>query len=130
MSSSNLLGGGDATFGTIPGNGGDWFELVVTEDYLDVGGWRLVMSDSDGGPPGIRDEFVFLDDPLLAQLESGTIITISESIADDVSFTPATGDWHLNLQANSADEGAYFTAASQSNFDTNNENWHPLCAQL
>ena len=123
VSSANTLANGDATLGTIVGNGGDWFELVVVDDDLDIRGWRLVMSDNDGPSQQVTDEFVFADDPLLAQLEGGTIITISEDFADDVTFLPAYDDWHLNLQANSADAGAYFTPASQSNFSTNHQNW-------
>jgi len=123
VSAANTLSGGDETLGTIPGNGGDWFELVVVDNDLDIRGWRLVLSDNDGPSQAVRDEFIFADDPLLAELEGGTIITISEQFGDDVEFLPAFGDWHINLQANSADEGAYFTAASQSNFSTNNDNW-------
>ncbi len=66
---------------------------------------------------------MFADDPLLAEVASGTIITVAEDVADDVSLDPEAGDWHFNLQANSDDAGAYFTADSQSNFNTNNENW-------
>ena len=123
VSSLNTLANGDATLGTIPGNGGDWFELVVIDNGLDIRGWRLVMSDNDGPSQQVTDEFVFTNDPLLAALEGGTIITVSEDFVDDVEFLPAFDDWHLNLQANSADDGAYFTAASQSNFSTNSDNW-------
>jgi len=123
VSSTNVIAGGDATLGSIPGNGGDWFELAVIEDGLDIRGWRLVLSDADGPSQAARDSFIFADEPLLAELEAGTIITVSESFADDVEFLPAFGDWHINFQANSADQGAFFTAASQSNFDTNRHNW-------
>jgi len=123
VASTNVLSGGDPTFGTVAGNGGDWFELAVVSNGLDVRGWRLVLSDNDGPNQTVTDEFVFADQPLLADLEAGTIITVSESLADDVEFLPAYGDWHINLQANSADDGAFFTAASQSNFDTNHHNW-------
>ena len=109
---------------SIAGNGGDWFELVVVEDGLDVRGWRLghvgQMTDR-ARQCGMNSSFA--DDPLLASLEGGTIITVSEDLADDVQFLPAFGDWHINLQANSADTGQYFTAASQSNFSTNHDNW-------
>jgi|GEM_PF-1791627 len=123
VSSANTLANGDLTLGTIPGNGGDWFELAVISNGLDVRGWRLVMSDNDGPTQQVTDEFEFANDPLLANLEGGTIITVSESFVDDVIFLPALDDWHINLQANSADEGNYFTPSSQSNFDTNHQNW-------
>ena len=123
VSSSNVLAGGDPTLGSVVGNGGDWFELVVVQPDLDLRGWRLVMSDNEDAIQAVTDEFVFANDPLLSQLEGGTIITVSESMPDDVTFRPAFGDWHINLQANSLDSGAFFTAASQSNFDTNHRNW-------
>jgi len=123
VKSTNVLAGGDATLGSVPGNGGDWFELVVIDDELDVRGWKLVLSDSDGGPLAIRDTFEFANDPLLANLPAGTIITVSESFADDTAVNYVAGDWHINLQANSADDGAYFTAATQENFDTNANDW-------
>lgn len=123
VSSTNVLSGGDPTFGQVPGNGGDWFELVVIEDQLDIRGWRLVLADSDGAGPAIRDEFVFADRSELASLEAGVIITVSEDRADDLTLSQVDGDWHINLQANTADAGNFFTADSQSNFDTNNDDW-------
>ena len=123
VSSTNLINGGDSFFGSTAGNGGDWFELVVVEDNLDVRGWQLELADSDGPAPEITDTFIFADDPLLADLRAGTIITVAEDVADDVSFQPATGDFTINLQANTDDDGAFFTASSQSNFDTNNNDW-------
>ena len=54
-------------------------------------------------------------------MRAGTILTVSEDIADDLSFDPSLDDWHINLQANSNGDGAYFTAASQQNFAINND---------
>lgn len=123
VSASSTLTGGDPVFGTIPGNGGDWFELVVTADQLDIRGWKLVLSDSDGGPLAVQDTLEFANDPLLASLRAGTIITVAEDQADDASYNPAQGDWHVNFQSNSADAGAFFTNASQENFAVNSDDW-------
>jgi hypothetical protein len=123
VSSANTIANGDTFFGSVAGNGGDWFELVVVEDNLDVRGWELRIADSDAGTPEVTDTFVFNNDPLLSNLRAGTIITVSEDLADDVSFSPAQGDWWINLQAESGDAGGYFTSGSQSNFDTNNSDW-------
>jgi hypothetical protein len=128
VDNDNLIEGGDSFFGSVLGNGGDWFELVVTEDNLDVRGWSLQISDADNAD-GILEEtdtFTFADSPLLSDLRAGTIITVSEDLADDVSYNPAAGDWWINLQANSDDAGAYFTADSQSNFGVNNQDWQLL----
>jgi len=46
---------------------------------------------------------------------------VSEDIDDDVSYGPIPGGYHINVRANSALQGAYFTAGSQSNFAINNE---------
>jgi hypothetical protein len=122
---TNILSGGDTFFGSIPGNGGDWFELVTVADHLDVRGWTLELSDK-ANPEGTQqgtDILQFTDDPLLADLRGGTIITVSESLADDASYDPVGGDWWINLQANSADAGAYFTAESQSNFSVSSQDW-------
>jgi hypothetical protein len=42
--------GSDAYWGRILGNGGDWFELVVAKDHLDMRGWKLVLVDAPGDP--------------------------------------------------------------------------------
>ena len=117
--------GTDTTFGRIVGNGGDWFELVVTEDHLDIRGWSLELSDNDNdaGIQEATDTFVFAADPLLADLRAGTIITVAEDIADDAGYDPEGGDWHINLQANSDDDGSYITPDSQSNFGVSNDDW-------
>jgi len=33
----------DSYFGRVQGNGGDWFELVVITDHLDMRGWKLAI---------------------------------------------------------------------------------------
>ncbi len=128
VSSGNFLNGGDAIadsdgglasdsyFERIPGNGGDWFELVIVTDHLDIRGWNLdIYSD------GIKEETLTLTNNIIwADLRSGTIITISEDVNDDVSFDPANGDWWINVQANTAGTGTYITA---SNFPVNNNDW-------
>lgn len=37
----------DAALGSLPGNGGDWIELVILAD-LDLRGWTLVLEDAGG----------------------------------------------------------------------------------
>jgi len=118
-------GGNDTTFGQVLGNGGDWFELVTVVDNLDIRGWTLEIWDADNfsNMPYRTDLFEFANQTILSNLRRGTIVTIAEDVADDVSYDPASGDWWINLQASSNDDGAYFTAESQSNFDTNSKNW-------
>ncbi|HTO08298.1 MAG TPA: hypothetical protein VMR86_14725 [Myxococcota bacterium] len=111
-------GAADPYFGRVLGNGGDWFELVVITDHLDVRGWSL---DTAEGSPVTPDETLTLSQSALwSDLRSGTIITISELVPDDVSYDPAHGDWWINAQAADAASGALVTA---SNFKVTNQNW-------
>lgn len=111
-------GASDTYWGRIVGNGGDWFELVVTRDHLDARGWQLVVANNAGvGAPVI---LTLTNDPLWSDLRSGTIITVSEDLPDDVSFDPASGDWWINVRAAAAGTGTYITNA---NFDVTQTNW-------
>ena len=107
----------DSNFGRIAGNGGDWFELVVTVDHLDIRGWQLVVSDRTGAADEIVSLLDFTSDPIWADLRAGTIITVSEDLADNVSYDPATDDWWINVQASSVGTGVYISA---QDFDVSN----------
>ncbi len=110
----------DTYWGRVPGNGGDWFELVVTGAHIDLRGWSLVTSDdSDGTTPKI-ETLVLSTNAIWADLRSGTIITVSEQLEDDVSYNPQAGDWWINVWANNAASGTYITA---SNFRVSNDHW-------
>jgi len=128
VSGSKYLGGGlpgdvangsDETFGRVAGNGGDWFELVVLED-IDISGWTFEVWHIDNTLLERSAALTVATGTDLGPLRRGTILTISEDIADDTSWDPRVNDWHINLQANNANEGAYFTAASQQNFAIDN----------
>jgi len=128
VSSSNFLNGGDAMvdedggyasdsyFGRVQGNGGDWFELVVITDHLDMRYWKL-----DIWVNGHYDERLNITGhSIWSNLRSGTIITVSEDVPDDVSYDPAAGDWWINVRANNDGSGIYI---ENSNFPVNNDNW-------
>lgn len=125
---TQYLNGGDATadrdggyasdsyFGRVQGNGGDWFELVVIQDHLDMRGWGL-----DIFVAGEFDETIRLQNhSIWSDLRSGTIITISEDVLDDVSYDPFAGDWWINVQAKTGASGTYVEA---TNFPVNNSDW-------
>ncbi|RIK67092.1 MAG: hypothetical protein DCC65_07680 [Planctomycetota bacterium] len=122
VSSSRILkdNGSDTYWGQVVGNGGDWFEIVVIEDHLDVRGWDLVVSDKTGLSTQEIDILTFTSEPIWSDLRSGTIITVSEDLADDVSYDPAAGDWWINVWANNSGTGTYITA---DNFAVSNDNW-------
>lgn len=73
-----LSSGSDSYFGAIPGNGGDWFELVVTgtgvaSSTVDLRGWTIEILGS--GPP---ETLVLSDDPYWSNVMAGTILTFTE----------------------------------------------------
>ncbi len=117
---SNFLQGtgSDSYWGRIEGNGGDWFEMAVITDHLDMRGWQLVISDGTGSPP---QTLTLTNNAVWSNLRSGTIITVSEDLGNNVSdYIPALGKWWLNVKASDDSDGTYITAA---NFRVNNTNW-------
>jgi len=106
----------DSYFGRVQGNGDDWFELVVITDHLDMRDWMLDFY-SDGA---FAETLTLTDHSIWADLRSGTIITISEDLSNDISYNPPAGDRWINVQANNNADGVYITA---SNFAVDNTNW-------
>ncbi|MFM1831375.1 MAG: hypothetical protein RLZZ558_1715 [Planctomycetota bacterium] len=97
--------GFDSHFGRVLGNGGNWIELVVTQDHLDVRGWTLEWvetlkrnrpGDPNAVPPippvivtngqsiwfpdgdVLQGTVTFADHPAWSNLRRGTILTICE----------------------------------------------------
>lgn len=119
VSDSQLLGGGgsDPFWGQVLGNGGDWFELVIITDHLDMRGWSFELNDASGIPQTLT----LTTHPIWADLRSGTILTISEGLGNNVEdYIPVLGKWWLNVRAATSTDGTYITAA---NFPVNNDNW-------
>jgi len=96
VSGSSFLGGGDATaddeggnaadsfFGRVAGNGGDWFELVVVGEgsagRTDLRGYRVEVGTPRGdGSLNVRTTIVLSNDPTLAAVENGTLLTFTEN---------------------------------------------------
>ena len=105
----------------VLGNGGDWFEMVVTQDHLDIRGWQLVISDDTGGAGQTIQTLTLTNNSLWSDLRSGTIITVSENLPDNISnYNPAGDKWWINVQAKTGASGTYITA---SNFNVSNNNW-------
>ncbi len=109
----------DPFWGRVDGNGGDWFELVVTVDHLDIRNWTLrVEDDLLGG--GSTYDLVLSGNSLWSDLRAGTILTISENLPDDTSYDPLLGDWWINARASSAGSGVLISA---NDFEVSNNNW-------
>ncbi|MBN2270594.1 MAG: hypothetical protein JXN61_08270 [Sedimentisphaerales bacterium] len=106
----------DSYFGRVQGNGGDWFELVVITDHLDMRRWKLEI-----WMEGMHNETLDLTaHPLWSDLRSGTIITVAEDVPDNVSFDPNAGDWWINVQADTHAAGTYI---SNNGFPVTNDDW-------
>ena len=106
----------DSYFGRVLGNGGDWFELVVIKDHLNMSNWMLDIFI--GG--AFNETLTLTNHSIWSDLRSGTIITVSEDVESDVSYNPAAGDWWINVQANNGAGGLYITA---SNFAVSEASW-------
>lgn len=107
----------DTFFGRVQGNGGDWLELVVVVDHLDIRGWKLQVAElgntgtTNGqnlwqGNPNVEQGIItFTDHPVWADLRAGTILTITErttaqgGLDTDLSFDPCNGDWWINVNS-------------------------------
>lgn len=113
--------GTDLGFGTIGGNAGDWFELVTLEDNLDMQGWSFELWSNVDSVMTQNAVLELGNDAALTGIRAGSIITVAESIADNLSYNPGADDWTMNWQANGAGAGSLF--ASQVDFDTNNSKW-------
>ena len=109
----------DTFWGRVLGNGGDWFELVVVQDHLDLRGWQVVVRDQAGLGGDTQQTLTFTDNPVLADLRSGTIVTVAADLASDVSYDPLAGDWWIHLRSGAAGDGLYISALP---FSVSNDN--------
>lgn len=115
VSSTNFVLNSDTRLGPVQGNGGDWFELVVVEDHLDLRGWSLAIDDAGQ----VNQTLTLSNDNVWADLRAGTIITIAEGnitaadgtlYSEDVSYSPEANDWWIHVVGGLAGTGTYITA--------------------
>jgi hypothetical protein len=135
VSGSRFLEGtsSDAFWGRRTGNGGDWFELAVVSDHLDVRGWQLEAVDRAGDPLNAESfVFTFSDEPIWSSLRSGTILTVSEDLGNNTDdYHPQLGQWWINVKAAPDTSGTYISveclapacAPSAVNWKTSNNDW-------
>lgn len=121
VTSSNSTDDPDPRLGSVPGNGGDWFEVVTVND-TDVRGWRLEASDADS-----LGTIVLSQNALWSDLPAGVIITFSQDpvIAEDgtvydtdVSLDPDTNDWWIHVVTGTANP-----YTNQTTFPASADNW-------
>ena len=115
-------GGSDAFLGTVQGNGGNWIEVVVITDHLDIHGWTLDWRNADPDSGSV----IFGEHAIWSDLRSGTIITIREDdlsppgygvLLSDLSYDPQNGDWWIHINVDD------FTVVSQAGFKIDDDNW-------
>ena len=109
----------DSYFATIPGlagdgrvqgNGGNWFELVVVSDHVDMRGWELRWAETDkfenngstiwytppGGPSPNQGIITLSQSTEWSDLRAGTILTFSELASFRVDTTVVAGNKNFN----------------------------------
>ena len=111
----------DPYFGPVAGNGGDWMEFVVIQDYLDLRGWQFATAQNGAADATIVIPF----DAVFSNLRSGTILTIAEDVTGDYSYNPVydagnpnAGDWWINYQASFSSGDATHTNFQVTVLDT------------
>lgn len=115
--------GGDSYWGLQrQGNGGNWVELVVTQDRADIRGWKLEWSNADPD----SGSFTFTQHAFWSNVRAGTIITIREDdvtpggtgqLPTDTSFSPQNNDWWVHINVDDP------TFVSQAGFKVDNDSW-------
>ena len=132
----------DVVFGRVQGNGGNWIELVVTQNHVDIRRWKLHWTeDRPDDPPEVPPDegtLMLTEDSLWTDLRAGTIITFTESDAagggfdTDTSYDPDAGDWWININTLSsvgAPQTQYVTTVTNVSgdgpgaFSVGNDNW-------
>ena len=138
--------GVDSYFGRVLGNGGNWCEFIVTQDHVDLRGYKLRWAETlntatDGtdlwyGNGAVEQGIVtFSNNAVWSDMRAGTILTVCEFDAsnsaggknDDFTFDPCNGDWWIN--AHTFNNPTYFTTTTNKtldvpgNFSTGNNGW-------
>lgn len=145
VSGSNQLDdgeGADSFFGKINGNGGNWFELLVVGDQIDMRGWQLVWTEDEAvnGTETATGTITLSNDAIWSSLRSGSIVTFIETAnaggegnfntGTDLSYDPLGGDWWINVSTQQeASKGAAAVATTTTNdgmagdFSVGNSDW-------
>lgn len=117
----------DAQFGRVLGNGGDWMELVITTDHLDMRGWRLDWTEL-----GASGRIQLSNNSFWQDLRIGTIVTLIQKttaeggLSTDLSYNGTTDIWvNINTRDTALVTGTTSTKAGHvsGNFTTSNDRW-------
>jgi len=115
-------GGSDSFLGTVQGNGGNWVEVVVIADHLDIRGWTLAWRNTDPDSGSV----IFGDHAIWSDLRKGTIITVREDdlsppgfgvLLTDLSYDPDNGDYWIHVNVDD------LTVVTQFGWKVDDDNW-------
>lgn len=143
VSSGNYLDGGsyksaptkeDAYFKTVPGmpdgriegNGGNWLELVVVQDHLDLRGWQLRWAEKGAADPNEQGIITFSATAAIWEnLRIGSIITISEKqlIGVDTDWDGGGDDRNFTDGVSAADEDVIIDLSTDTSYDPLGGDW-------
>lgn len=125
---------GSTGWARIKFNGGDWWELVVTEDHTDLRGWTLYWENDDdtngmiGEDSDDRSMVRFTNDRSFANLRAGTIMTMSEdSSLDEIRDEYPEGDPNVPTgNSSEVDTGHNYDLSTNAGFDPfdGNDDWN------
>jgi hypothetical protein len=142
VSSTSYLGGGtatgdanvppgfasDAQFGRALGNGGNWLELVVIQEGLDMRGWTLRWSET-----GASGTIKLSNAQAWSDMHTGTILTLIEKttaqggLDTDLSYNPSAGDRWINVNTFDFSMVQQTTSTKPNHvsggFTTSNDKW-------
>lgn len=129
---TTLPNGWDGTTGwaRIKNNGGDWLELVVTQDHTNLRGYTLYWENNDtgagiGADPDNRGALKLTDAQAWADLRAGTILTISEDNAASEIRDTWPDEPGVPPQTNEINTGHVYDLGTDLSFNpfTGND-WH------
>jgi hypothetical protein len=118
----------DTFFGRVMSNGGNWFELVIVADHVDMRGWKLDWTEN-----GASGRIQLSTNAFWSDMRAGMIVTIIQrttaegGLDTDLSYSPGTGDRWVNV--NSFDTALVSGTTStkpghvSGEFTTSNDQW-------
>lgn len=126
--------------GRIEGNGGNWIELVIVEDGLNIQGWELRWAETDldeaddangsdiwyGDGTVEQGIITFSDADVWADLRAGTILTISEKYSIEVDIDVDDNDDYNTTNGVGAIRGDVvidLMTDTETNFDPVSDKW-------
>ena len=115
--------------GRIQGNGGDWIELVVVEDHVDIRGWSLHWEEDffngQSTAQGRRGGAITFSPtaPIWSNLRRGTILTISELASIGVDTDLVGADRNRTAGVDPAEVDVTIALATDISFDPLAGDW-------